>query len=74
MRPDASFLVWLDACALDRRVGGIQKFFVEQAGVNLYDGRVYGPGGEGFIRLNVGCPRPLLRQGLERMSSALASL
>ncbi|MER8403012.1 MalY/PatB family protein [Mesorhizobium sp. M1348] len=74
MRPDASFLVWLDACALDRRVGGIQKFFVDQAGVNLYDGRVYGPGGEGFIRLNVGCPRPLLRQGLERMSSALASL
>ncbi|ESY39092.1 hypothetical protein X748_01330 [Mesorhizobium sp. LNJC386A00] len=45
-----------------------------RAKVNLYDGRVYGPGGEGFIRLNVGCPRPLLRQGLERMSSALASL
>jgi len=66
--------VWLDARGLDRRVGGIQKFFVDRAGVNLYDGRVYGPGGEGFIRLNVGCPRPLLRRGLERMSSALASL
>jgi cysteine-S-conjugate beta-lyase len=74
MRPDASFLVWLDACELDRKVGGVQQFFVDRAGVNLYDGRVYGPGGEGFIRLNVGCPRPLLRKGLERMSKALAAL
>lgn len=71
IRPDASFLVWLDARALDLKVGGIQKFFVNRAGVNLYDGRVYGPGGEGFIRLNVGCPRSLLLQGLERMSAAL---
>ncbi|MBZ9883624.1 pyridoxal phosphate-dependent aminotransferase [Mesorhizobium sp. CA10] len=73
MMPDASFLVWLDARALDRRVEGVQKFFVNRAGVNLYDGRVYGPGGEGFIRLNVGCPRPLLRRGLERMANALVS-
>ena len=49
MRPDASFLVWLDARELDARVGGVHRFLVEQAGVNLYDGRVYGPGGEGFI-------------------------
>jgi len=74
MIPEASFLVWLDARDLDRRVGGIQKFFVEHAGVNLYDGRVYGPGGEGFIRLNVGCPKSILRHGLERMSKALSSL
>ncbi|RUV07542.1 pyridoxal phosphate-dependent aminotransferase [Mesorhizobium sp. M1A.F.Ca.IN.020.06.1.1] len=73
MRPDASFLVWLDARALDRRVEGVQKFFVNRAGVNLYDGRVYGPGGEGFIRLNVGCPRPLLQRALERMANALMS-
>ncbi|CDX21370.1 Cystathionine beta-lyase patB [Mesorhizobium sp. ORS 3324] len=73
MRPDASFLVWLDARALDGRVEGVQKFFVNRAGVNLYDGRVYGPGGEGFIRLNVGCPRPLLRRALERMANALMS-
>lgn len=74
MRPDASFLVWLDARELDARVGGIHRFFVENAGVNLYDGRVYGPGGEGFIRLNVGTPRPVLNEALDRMASALASL
>jgi len=74
MRPDASFLVWLDARELDVKVGGIQKYFVEKAGVNLYDGRVYGPGGEGFIRMNVGCPRALLLRALRCMERALSLL
>ncbi len=69
--PDASFLVWLDARELDGRVGGIQRFLVEKAAVNLYDGRVYGPGGEGFVRLNVGCPRALLQEALQRMARAV---
>jgi cysteine-S-conjugate beta-lyase len=71
MQPDASFLVWLDARELDAKVGGIQKFLVDKAGVNLYDGRVYGPGGEGFIRINIGCPRALLQDALRRMARAL---
>lgn len=74
MRPDASYLVWLDARELDEKVEGIHRFFVERAGVNLYDGRVYGPGGEGFIRLNVGCPRSVLKEALGRMARALAAL
>ncbi|MBX4941257.1 MalY/PatB family protein [Rhizobium binae] len=74
MRPDASYLIWLDARELDAKVEGVHRFFVERAGVNLYDGRVYGPGGEGFIRLNVGCPRSVLEGALARMASALASL
>jgi hypothetical protein len=37
IEPDASFLVWLDAHELDAKVGGIQKYLVEKAGVNLYD-------------------------------------
>lgn len=72
MPPDASFLVWLDARELDAKVGGIQRFFVEKAGVNLYDGRIYGPGGEGFIRINVGCPRALLQEALQCMARALS--
>jgi cystathionine beta-lyase len=74
MRPDASFLVWLDARELDAKVGGVHRFLVERAGVNLYDGHVYGPGGEGFIRLNVGCPRSVLEQALMRMATALSAL
>ncbi|WP_050996870.1 hypothetical protein [Sinorhizobium fredii] len=74
MRPDASFLVWLDARELDAKVGDVHRFLVERAGVNLYDGRVYGPGGEGFIRLNVGCPRSVLENALTRiMNGSLGS-
>ena len=34
-------------------------------------GTMYGPGGEGFIRLNIACPHALLADGLERMARVL---
>ena len=71
MRPDASFLVWIDARAVDDRVGDVKAFFLNEAKVNMYSGRVYGPGGEGFIRLNIGCARLLLQDALQRMAEAL---
>jgi cystathionine beta-lyase len=71
MPPDASFLVWMDARPIDERVGDVKEFFLRESRVNLYSGRVYGPGGEGFIRLNFGCPRPVLREALQRLASAL---
>jgi len=40
--------------------------------VALNDGALFGPGGQGFVRLNFGCPRALLTEGLERMRKALA--
>jgi len=74
MRPDASFLVWIDAREVDQRVGDVQQFFLSKARVNMYSGRVYGPGGEGFIRLNIGCARSVLQDALERMAEALRNL
>jgi cystathionine beta-lyase len=47
-------------------------FFLECARVALSDGSAFGPGGAGFVRLNFGCPRPLLAEGLERMRAVLA--
>ncbi len=37
----------------------------------INSGTMYGPGGEGFIRLNIACPRTLLVEGLERMARVL---
>jgi cystathionine beta-lyase len=42
--------------------------------VAFNDGATFGRGGQGFVRLNFGCPRSLLVQGLERISRALAQL
>jgi cystathionine beta-lyase len=69
--PEATYLAWLD-CRHARTGGDPWTFFLEQARVALNDGRLFGPGGEGFVRLNFACPRSLLTDGLERMARALA--
>lgn len=68
--PEATYLAWLDC-----REAGLGKnaceFFIEKARVGLNGGEAFGPGGEGFVRLNFGCPRPMLMETLERMKSVL---
>ena len=70
--PEATYLGWLDC-----RQAGLSDdpftFFLERARVALNDGRLFGQGGHGFVRLNFACPRPVLRQGLDRMREALAA-
>src|SRR5215813_2899605 len=69
--PEATYLAWLD-CRDARIPGGDpHTFFLERAKVALNDGRLFGSGGEGFVRLNFGCPRALLIEGLHRMAQAL---
>jgi cystathionine beta-lyase len=71
--PEATYLAWLD-CRGARIPGGDPcAFFLERAKVALNDGKTFGPGGEGFVRLNFACPRSLLTDGLERMRRALAA-
>ena len=72
--PQATYLAWLDCNALIRSgkiEGSPYKFFLEKAKVALNDGAEFGPGGEGFVRMNFGCPRKTLKEGLERMKKAL---
>jgi len=71
-RPEATYLAWLD-CRDARIPGGDPyTFFLERAKVALNDGKLFGPGGDGFVRLNFACPRALLTEGLERMARVLA--
>jgi len=71
--PEGTYLLWLD-CRQSRIPGNPQKFFLERAGVALNDGPDYGEGGQGFLRLNFGCPRATLVEALGRMERALAAL
>ncbi len=68
--PEATYLAWLDC-----RGAGLgatpAEFFLKRAGVALNEGQSFGPGGEGFVRLNFGCPRATLAEALERMARAL---
>jgi cystathionine beta-lyase len=71
--PEGTYLAWLDC-----RAAGIEgkpcDFFMEKARVAVNDGAAFGAGGEGFVRLNFGCPRPMLVEALERMRAALENL
>lgn len=72
LRPEASFLVWLDCRSLSLNHDGLVDLFVNKARLALNDGEMFGPGGEGFMRMNVGTPRQVLKTALDRLKAALA--
>ena len=69
-KPEGTYLAWLD-CRKAGIEGKPSEFFKEQARVMLNDGAWFGQGGEGFVRLNFGCPRSMLAEALGRMKTAL---
>lgn len=71
MLPEASFLVWLDCSSLMLKQPDLVKLFVEEAGLALNDGTMFGPGGEGFMRLNVGTPRIVLEKALNNLKNVV---
>ena len=70
VRPEASFLLWLDCRALGLSHEALIDLFVNRARLALNDGEMFGHGGEGFMRMNVGCPRAILQQALEQLRDA----
>lgn len=69
---ESTYLMWLDFSALGRGDSELVDLLRHRAKVWLDEGTRFGPGGEGFQRLNIACPRTVLRQGLERITAALA--
>ena len=74
LRPQASFLVWLNCRGLGLNHDKLLELFIDKAHLALNDGEMFGPGGEGFMRLNVGTPRSVLRQALEQLAKAVNEL
>lgn len=70
----ATYLIWLDCRALEMSPKELQQFFLEQAKVAMNEGSTFGPGGAGFMRMNIACPRSLLTEALERIAAAVAAL
>ncbi len=72
IRPQASYLVFLDCRALHLNQEDLTILFSDKAHLALNDGRMFGKPGEGFMRLNIGCPRSVLEQALRQLAEALA--
>lgn len=67
IRPQASYLIFLDCRELGLTQKELVNFFVDGAHLALNDGAIFGKEGEGFMRLNVACPRSLLTQALQQL-------
>lgn len=74
LRPQASFLIWLNCRGLGLNHDKLLELFIDKAHLALNDGEMFGPSGEGFMRLNVGTPRSVLRQALEQLAKAVNEL
>jgi cystathionine beta-lyase len=70
--PEATYLLWLDCRELGIE-GAPADFFLKQAKLAVNEGAWFGEGGAGFVRLNYGCPRSLLQQGLEQLVHAVTA-
>jgi len=68
---EGTYLVWLDFRGAGLDDPALKTLLLEKARVWLDAGPMFGPGGEGFQRINIACPRSVLAQALERMAAAL---
>ncbi|MFA5180853.1 MAG: PatB family C-S lyase [Syntrophales bacterium] len=71
VRPEGTYLVWLDCRELAMTAPALRDFMIRLARVGLNDGTMFGTGGEGFQRLNIACPRSVLKEALARIAGAV---
>ena len=70
--PEGTYLLWLDCTELGLKEEDLNHFFLEKAGVRLNAGYRFGAQCPSHMRLNFGCPRSLLTEGLERIRQAVS--
>ncbi len=74
IEPEGTYLVWLDFRELGLNEHSLRDFLLKVAKVALINGATFGPGGEGFQRINIATPRSVLRKALERIEKAVKKL
>jgi len=73
MKPEGTYLVWLDFRETGLSDRKLKKIIVEGAGLGFSDGILFGEEGSGYQRINVACPRSVLNKGLQQMTRAFAN-
>ena len=74
IRPEGTYLVWMDCRRLGLGKDGLKRLMLKEARVYLDEGFLFGPEGEGFERINIACPRSILAEALERIGNAIARM
>lgn len=71
--PQATYLLWLDCRQLELDDAALNHFFIEEAKLGLSPGALFGRGGQGFMRMNIGTPKANVMAALSRLKAALAT-
>jgi len=74
IKPEGTYLVWLDCRQLGLNPKELSGLMVHTAKIGLNDGATFGAGGEGFLRMNIACPKAALMEGLRRVDRAVTIL
>ncbi|WP_019911920.1 MalY/PatB family protein [Paenibacillus sp. HW567] len=72
MKPQATYLLWVNCRALGLDSDGLKKLMYREAKVAFNEGSVFGTEGQGHLRINLACPRSILAEALERFCKAAA--
>ncbi len=73
-KQEGTFLTWLDCRELNLDDEELAKLFINESGVILSEGKAFGHGGSGYMRMNIGCPIDTVKEALERMNKAIYKL
>lgn len=71
IEPEGTYLVWLDFRELGLDGKELDELIIKKAGLWLNGGAIFGDEGEGFQRINVACPRSIIKQALEQLRQAI---
>lgn len=71
---EATYLVWLDCTSLNKSSDDLSNILLEQEKLWVNSGTMYGKAGEGFLRINIGCPKEHLIEGLKRLRNYYDSI
>jgi cystathionine beta-lyase len=71
LSPESTYLLWLDCRKLKLDDEALRRFFIEEAGLGLSPGSLFGSAGKGFMRMNIGIPKAEVMAALQRLKSAL---
>lgn len=70
--PESTYMIWLDCRKMGLEGNELKDFFIKQAKVGFNDGRVFGQGGNGFMRMNIACPKVTVTEALTRIKAAVS--
>jgi cystathionine beta-lyase len=74
MKPEATYLIWLDFNEYGMNDKELFQFTINEAKVGLNNGGKFGTGGDGWLRINIACPRKILEEALQRLEKAFSKL